>query len=879
LKVFKLIIFVLFINNSYALPGAIDHMINYSDNEEFFNSKVVNCQKVNSKNVVGLEGLANFLSSMNCNKLIDPAKFCNCISRVSINGLTLSEEEEEVAKASFEKVAYHSTIENMELDIELIPGINEFLATIGDHFDRCFQGEGKPFSEVGKIEKKPISERTLLEKSKLSMFRYLHGKFEKSSKDMEDESFDLVPSFKEYYSNYIEGESSNSSDSPYMSLFIEHNNDPKILNDYIASSKMKGFGGRSIIKSNWENLVIKKCGQINEIIESKLNSELESTVNVTESIISGKNPELKIDNHIFSRIKSENYTEGIQSDLEMFNIDKLYCKNLKNSQNGRSKKEEELINNSVNGPKYQKELKESKKIEEEVFDLIAGLKELNVEKETISSKLETHKEMLKGIEYLASLENIEDVDRNHPDLSGLDPSGSYDLEEYKLYVSIVEMKREDVARYTKDLEKLNNKIEPLAKKLNEKNITLSGHYSNLSKIKESLVVEVGAKKANKMIGIIKSKIAFQIHSEDIKQSIKTYRERERVSIDRNTKFQEKVISRRAKRRIAPIKSKSQNVSKSIVPFKPSKVEATRHSQNIEKPVVKTKSIKSYMNNSSFVDKSISEKNIKNNKKERVSKREQELQRQIEELNKIIDSKNTKKIVEGESEVDRLRRELEMQKILNEKTSIQNELNQIKKETYAINSTKSADVDQNSGEFRKNNVVESRPFRSLASVPRSSNNSSIQSNNVNSSLSKAVNSNLPPSVSSTGNELKSSSKGGGNNSLIPSGSDMFTLSSETNSSGVEGSRVVKLDFALDSIPDDSKNAFFESLFLQGEQLIVLELPDGEKIVLENKNVDKVTAKEEKLKSTKLVDEAKSLNKRTTVKYKDLKDLIDSNLDVE
>mgnify|MGYP000250566944 FL=1 len=128
-----------------------------------------------------------------------------------------------------------------------------------------------------------------------------------------------------------------------------------------------------------------------------------------------------------------------------------------------------------------------------------------------------------------------------------------------------------------------------------------------------------------------------------------------------------------------------------------------------------------------------------------------------------------------------------------------------------------------------------------------------------SQSESINTGEKSSVaSSTRNVGKSISRG----LSLTSKSDVeYAISESFNLQDHENSRLVKIDFKIESIPSEQREEFLKSLFIEGEEVIVLELPGGEKLLVENRS------KEEKKDNGKGQKE-----KRNRMKYEDLKKVL-------
>lgn len=883
MSIFKLLFALFIIPYTVALPG-VDDYFDYSQNSEYFSSEAIECQKI-KKGKSSLLQLENHFKKMNCNRIEDPKLFCSCVSKVSVNGLALKDSEEEIAKQSFKDAAFDISMKSITLDIDVFPGINEFLGSLKSSdnengtelFKQCFENGNRIFRDIEEIKAMKPSSLNLLQKAKLKMYGFIETKATENNENMSnDKSF--YHGFKNILSN-PEADVSLISSTPFMSLAFDSNGSRiQLRNDFLGDTDPTKIS-RGLLNSVRRTKVKEKCTEINATLEKSLNSELQSRVEVSEIMISGSYPDLATQKLVSANIKSKNYEKGKQTGMEMFYIDKLFCRNLRKANNGQSELEQKRIDSNPISSDYQSSYKDIRSHELSLFEKKQNLKKFKDGVSTNSSDLSYNQDMLDLILYLESIDSVSDIRKDHPLISKLDVEieSKEDLDDL---VSEKQSFLENVKNGQIALDESKKKAEDLATIVKSSDAALAAKYSDLKILENKLVADVGSIVAGEMINSIKTEMSLQIHKNQIVENMNSIKDRENLSDVSNREFVRRGVQARAIRKLSKSLVSSSNISESRVnrieainnDYSPKTIE-DRSDETRTNKVTKTNNY--FKNIDSFVTK---EKEI-DTTNDMSKSREDKLQQQIDALQAIIDKKDTEPVESSNSEIAQLKKDLELQKVMNEKKALKEKLKDLKENNLATKNIAQAKVESSPVAPR------TREYKSIPLAPVTTKRSNFAtsggqtSNNISGSSNPAKSSALAVNNSSQSNFSKTDSRGSSQSNRISSNLEKFTLSSKTESNGDDSSRIVKLDFKLDSIPEGSRNAFFESLFLQGEEAIVLELPNGEKVIVQNNNVSPGKAKKVERALSSLDVALPVEKKRTTVKYEDLKLLIDSNLDVE
>ena len=911
MNILKFLILTFIVQSSFALPGATDFETDYSLNSEFFSSEVVACQNRRVKTLPG--GLEDFLTKMNCNNLIDPVKFCNCVSRVSINGLELSKEDELAAKKAFRLVAEDITLSNVKLDLKVIPEINEFLGSLkfemeraDSYFPMCFEDPQRFFAGIPDlIATNPNLENlTTLQRSKVEIYNFLKQESAvNSAKMIKPKSYeDDEPSGETFFESYNLLSSSDDVDpsvvasTPFMSLFYEPTDGRSLLkrersnvndsknysrDNITVDYKSMRNGDKRLLQVR-ESKIKAKCDDINEQLEKSFSNDFKSRVDVTEILISGVSTDAKMNEITNTRIEALSDDGKLaQGGMEIFNIDKLYCKNIKRNLGGRSQKETDLVESTNEGKKYQEKYIEIRNIEEQVYNVKSDLVKEKGRIETASKDLNREQNFLDIIDYMERLDDPKEMDLNDPRVLKLGLQDEYGLSDYIDILNNKSVYVEGFKEISAKLTQHRSKVETLSSSLEDFQSKLTDNYQKIKIIDDELIAKVGIEKAEEIKKIIKTKVAIQFHKQRIEEDASSLKQRLYTSEIFDKEFEKRTFSGRAIR-----KSRSHNATKTFGSNVESNVNTGNvpeqselaRAQRIEERSVQSQSDTNYFSrNSSPSFSNIDENKKVIEKKPIKNSREDELQKQIAALKAIIDSKSKPKAStqDKDSEINDLKNDLELQKIKNEKVAIENQLKKLKEKASSKVVSTAKNVPS----------VNSTP---VASTIEPTSRTNFSSDNISSGSSVSSNSpaayaassqNSAPSSSQQNSVAGPVSRSSGQGSSAQSSSEKFTLSSGSISEVSDDSRVVKLDFNLDSISEEKRNAFFESLFLKDEHLIVLELPDGEKIVVENNSAPTLKTKDVGRNIASKKDLVPKRKSRSTVKYEDLKLLIDSNLDVK
>ncbi len=165
----KLILFFFLSVNSFALPGMSTVSYDFTLNSEIFSKDAIYCQN-KTKSDFGLQNISEFMGKMNCNRIEDPDKFCNCVSIISNNGIKISDEEAARVEKVIDEESKKKIIESMAGGIEEFDGYEDMIAILASQYEnqRCFQdGPGDPIfgSVKGKLRAgKPLTLKEQLKK-------------------------------------------------------------------------------------------------------------------------------------------------------------------------------------------------------------------------------------------------------------------------------------------------------------------------------------------------------------------------------------------------------------------------------------------------------------------------------------------------------------------------------------------------------------------------------------------------------------------------------------------------------------------------------------------------------------------------------------------
>lgn len=260
-----------------------------------------------------------------------------------------------------------------------------------------------------------------------------------------------------------------------------------------------------------------------------------------------------------------------------------------------------------------------------------------------------------------------------------------------------------------------------------------------------------------------------------------------------------------------------------------------------------------------------------------SDREIELEKSLKRLEDIVASKNSKSSTSTsplnteEEEISELRNQIEIQKLLTEKAKVSKEISDLKKNT----STNLAPVEVVQSEVIKPARASTTNFMASPSSSRPSKDRKASSTRQTSRSTAGANTTSASQVQSSQEQSNSSSQSSttiSNSSSqsadktssksglsLRSGGDgsSFEVERSGQSQDLGDSRIVKIDFELDSLGANEKEELFKSLFLQGEGEIILETPEGEKIVVKNQD-DPIESTIEKEESTAPIKDRRKMS---------------------
>jgi hypothetical protein len=323
-----------------------------------------------------------------------------------------------------------------------------------------------------------------------------------------------------------------------------------------------------------------------------------------------------------------------------------------------------------------------------------------------------------------------------------------------------------------------------------------------------------------------------------------------------------------------IKSSKVDVSEDVKPSLSKVSNALSSNSMNEKREVRKLSSYSYNKNKNYVQTTpVNKEKIKTNNIKELEDRLASLKSSLNEKNfpkKGAELSESEKIAE-------LNQKIEIQKLLNEKNQISQKINELKtskgstvnspsvvtNNSSISSSINNATVKQNRRPSSINNVskrtganfnrnssasnqasIAATRSNSYVADSESAMNTSLQSANNDKQVSRKKKINSNQSISLSNSSLESGVKF---SSHIPDGKSIE-------------SRIVRLDFKLDDLQQSERNEVLKQLFLEGETTLILELPNGEKLFVENLENEKI----EENQKIPLKQE-----KKDRMKYKDLK----------
>lgn len=298
------------------------------------------------------------------------------------------------------------------------------------------------------------------------------------------------------------------------------------------------------------------------------------------------------------------------------------------------------------------------------------------------------------------------------------------------------------------------------------------------------------------------------------------------------------------------------------------------------------------------DTSIRVSSNKENNVNNVSQREKELMQRLSELEKLNSSMDTNSVgedVNSESSVDSkiadLKEKIKIEKIKSEKLQVTKELNQLKQQKATIdspatsvatvNSQSRAQYNQASPSVSKNTNTSSRRSPSSTSSSIASNSSNFSAGEMSASSSSSVSaasavpSDRESAISDSSNLEKSrriSLAGVASNSnSATTESPGIQVTSFTGDLDEVDARLVKVDFNISGNIDEQEK-LLESLFVDGEEEIIVETLEGKKIIVKNK------IKNNKIDKKNKKDSIKNKNKMRHQNLIDLLKVGQTNLDI-
>ncbi|WP_127715954.1 hypothetical protein [Halobacteriovorax sp. HLS] len=682
----------------------------------------------------------------------------------------------------------------------------------------------------------------------------------------------------------------------------------------LGLQKLKSDQNKMLTKNFANKIVEGECREFRKVVDNALSFNLDEQYDVMmKSVI---NPETKEDFATLEKIESflaKNLADDdITKKLLLFDIDKLYC----------SKKELTHVFQSL---EINEEIIKSKSATFKTFDdslklLHGSIEEASNELEAINNELAYEQESLENShveqavftslskgEFSKVVDGIKVIDLENEDLRnllnncdsqrcdplltavGLVPHISYDEFKPELDMILKGYEETSVEDRQKKIDVLTTRQKDVQAKLSR----LNQGYSDLNKGRNAFIAD------------LKKEFGDQGYSEIIassevgRQHMRSFNQNVGLTTSRKSRRQR--VQDALSKLNFEVNEKAYVTSTNSTPKK-----LVQDSLPIQKPsIIKSEGVISSLGKYFKAPGAVTDNTQVNTI---VSKVEQEDQQQkkseiedaIARLEKLVSENSEKTKLSSSSqsaedkEIENLKNKIELEKLNIEKANLEKKIAQTKSEKSNLQQkkalAKSNDTNSLVDPASKNS---SRPasFETLSASTGASFNSSKSASSslpVSSAVpsapaasSGAVSSSSVSaesiSASTTGSEARSSRAPASSSfSLLEDSSSSFeivNLSDLNNTQRASDSRVVKIDFMFNKIDSSEREAFIKNLFYSGEDSLILELPDGEKLFVENNQVAK-TEKTGQLKRA-VKDEKEQRPKRSKddrKRYVDLKKLL-------
>ena len=862
-------------------------------NSELFSQSASKCQNKRTSER-GLEQLSSHLKKLNCNNIEDPSKFCDCVAIISKNGLRLEKEEFNKSKNLFEqystKVKEDFTFDGITI-MESFNIINEFIEN-EEEFKACFSGPGKFFDGYDKIDSNNVEGLTASQKIKVDVYNSLKELYPSFSK--EEEYSDAENSLSSYFSLTKNNEKLDS-----LSQYDLHLHNFPIYKTLLSEEKFINLRdsdapvARKIIiaKRMAEQKIDDLCNTVSSNIQEP-DTEL-SSYSLQKDLLGLDNEnDQTVENQYrgsMSKIISSN--SGDLSLEELFNLDKFFC----------ATREPVLVSEGTVAL-----IEETKKIHESNYDAIEKKNKIEKDIRNLNNDIEIREqkaqELKVAIEVSALIKDssigtsINDervqliVNSNFPELSELqdiiwnnysEKTGSIMIDPTNKKIDMV------VSGLSKNMTINRNSLRKnklKKKEFQNSNILLGRELADLGvklqKNKNSLASLVGWDKAERL---------FREAGYDIEQ--KKYGSK-LAEIKRNYSRDKKQAKLREEKYGKVIKKNKNSISSGglVKGLSTPRESLSKTKKTVRQAKAQIKQENEYKKIPRKTENSFSFDNIATKGREIKSirplstdktARELELESQLQALQSYLKRNKETQESNDSKELSDLKKQVEIEKVKVEKDGLERQLKELQQ--AKLNNTKTSNLN-NRGNVSVKDAKPSHQVSNDAPVQYSSVNSDSGRSSVakssGSGQSSAPSAEIssqsisPRSFSSSQESSHSATQGkASTDSSAISGTSSFSLTSKIDPQVESNSRVVKLDFSLDSIPESNRDIFLKSLFLEGENSLVLELPNGEKLIVENK-VKKNPSK--KFTKADVSKEIKLNNRKKRLTHDDLKNILNLSI---
>jgi hypothetical protein len=923
----KLIFILTFLSvfNSYALPGMDYFFYSYSKDSKLFS---INCSE-EDQGLDPLSELSKHLNGFNCNKHTDTKSFCDCVESVSTNGLEMSGEEIAQAEKSFDEIysKVNATIELNHLSADESYDFNKLMVNVKDEqmFNECFAGDGKFFGNINELAQKEKSSLTSKEVFKLELFAKLRA--DADSIESPPPVFPL-PYFKQiakYKSrlNKMEYHKLNDKfeyveDSPLYNLIYDDKDFERIVYADMTPEEMQQ-SAETLGKIKLAKLCTNISDHLNNLTFVKNREAIKNDILATKGKVNldEENESDPFYRLAFDYLKSDikpGEAISIEKQEQLFKLDKLYCHDKKEvviSEEKREKVEDisdrlkTLMGKLIVDEVKVDELKvKETKLEDELVTIqqtkqdatlflkvSKKLEELMANSKDGSIVIDTTKDP-----FVEFMHNESDIGLDYTDLifdNMIEGSNKARIKiDPATLAKDITNASEKLKAANLDYSKINKDLRTTRSTRNGLVKTLALRNSEKMTLQTELVTTIGKAKADKILRGISIAVSQEKLADHMQESRELFSRSATSSKSNRDKFT-KMMSSRSRDNfrkeiihgISDIQAIKKKKTSSLAI--PSVVDTLKkiEPQSAYTNKVNTKSAFDFNNQSQVVKTDQTQSTVVEAQKK--TSRELELEAQLKALKTYIDSKQSSKVAEDQSSIEELKEEVELEKIRGQKDELARELEKLKQQRLTSLNTTNAATPATSSTTSDESAVPSRQnnFSNRSNVAASSASSSTTSQqkvddggkSISSApVSAAVAPTASNGIAASSQSQNTASKSSKGDSVSLAEGSSFSLTSKVDPSIEDSSRVVKLDFDLASIPESNREIFLSSLFLEGEGVLVLEMPNGEKVVVENMNVDK---EEERKIASEEDDKEESkdneISRKSRLTHEDLKNILNQS----